>query len=262
MGMLKKFIPYTLGMLLVIASSCNIKAEPLSSEPPILPDKIVGDIGGSLFSSNLNIGSYGTQSMLLPYGFFDYERFAMRIDQVAVKTVPIAYGYLEFVGKIDINNYKVKSTINGESVNKGNPVPIGIGTFQETPIGAFFINAYYDFGKSQGNLLEFNYFGEIELPKKIIIYPQVGVERQSNSFANYYYSVTQGQSQILGYKTFNATSSVNPIAGFLLEVPVIDDWFLNLYGKRKWLGAGINDSPVLVRSFQDTIFLSLAYRFK
>ena len=50
--------------------------------------------------------------------------------------------------------------------------------------------------------------------------------------------------------------------GFLLEVPIIDDWYINIYGKRKWMGSGISNSPVMNRSFQDNLFMALAYRFK
>ena len=52
------------------------------------------------------------------------------------------------------------------------------------------------------------------------------------------------------------------MAGLMVEIPVVDSWYVNLYGKRKWLGNGINNSPVLNRPFQDNIFVALAYRFK
>jgi outer membrane protein len=230
--------------------------------PNGIPDRIVGDIGAAVYSTNLNIGSTGSQSMVLPYGFFDYQRFAMRIDQLAFKTVPVGFGFLEIVGKVDPDSFKVKSTINGQTINKGHQAPIGLGTFQDTPIGAFFLNAYHDFGQSKGNLLELNYFAEIELISKVVLYPQVGIERQSGSFANYFYGVTPGEAQITGYKAYTASGSNNPLAGFLLEIPVAEDWYVNLYGKRKWLGSGVNNSPVLTRSFQDTMFIALAYRFK
>jgi MipA family protein len=227
-----------------------------------IPDHIVGDIGVAVYSTNLHIGSYGTQTAPLPYGFFDYQRFAMRIDQLALKTVQMGYGHLELVGKLDYDTYKVKSIINGQTINKGYQVPIGIGTFQETPLGVFMLNAYHDFGPSSGNLLEFNYYGEIETVKQVVVYPQAGVERQTSQYANYYYGLTSAQAVQTGYAPYTASGSTNPFAGLLIEVPVIEDWYLNIYGKRKWLGSGVNNSPVLTRSFQDTMFVSLAYRFK
>ena len=252
-----------LGVVIFFTLSLPSHAEsPVLDSTKELPDRIIGDVGMAVYSTNLHIGSYGPQTTLLPYGFFDYQRFSMRIDQLALKTLPIGFGFLEVVGKVDPDTFKVKSTINGQTINKGYQIPMGLGTFQETPLGVFMINAYHDFGKSKGNLLELNYFGEIELPHKVVIYPQVGLERQSSSYANYYYSITPEQSQLTGYKTYTATGTNNPIGGFLLEIPVVDNWIINLYGKRKWLGSAVSNSPVLTRSFQDTVFLALAYRFK
>ena len=39
--------------------------------PDGLPDHIVGDIGAAVYSSNMHIGTEGTQSLVLPYAFFD-----------------------------------------------------------------------------------------------------------------------------------------------------------------------------------------------
>lgn len=227
-----------------------------------LPDHIVGDIGGAIYSTRLNIGNSGMQSVMLPYGFFDYQRFAMRIDQLAFKTIPMGFGYLEFVGKIDPDSYNIKSNINQKTISRGYQVPLGIGTFQETPIGAISINAYRDMGPSKGYLYDASYYGEVTLSNKVTVYPQLGIERQSKSYTNYYFGINAEQAQQTGYAVFQTNASNNPYAGLLLEVSVADNWYVNLYGKRKWLGADTNRSPILTRSFQDTVFTSLIYRFK
>jgi MipA family protein len=240
---------------------------PLSSSaaddvPDGLPDHIVGDIGVAVYTSNLHIGTEGTQSLVLPYAFFDYERFFVRIDEVGIKTFKMGYGYLEVIGKINLDSYKVKSPINGASINRSDPIPLGIGTFQETPIGGIFLNAYHDFGKSKGALYEFLYFAELETYKKVVVYPQVGVERQSSQYANYYYGISPGESNLTGYNAYTAPATTNLLAGLMVEIPVVDNWYINIYGKRKWMGNGVNNSPVMNRSFQDNIFAALAYRFK
>jgi outer membrane protein len=227
-----------------------------------LPDHIVGDIGAAVYSSNMHIGSEGVQSLALPYAFFDYKRFFARIDEVGIKTFKMGYGYFEVIGKIDLNSYKVKSPITGASINKSDPIPLGFGTYQETPIGGFFANAYHDFGKSNGALYELLYFAEVETFKKVVIYPEVGIERQSSQYANYYYGVSAGESNATGYKAYTAPATNNLLAGFMIEIPVVDNWYVNLYGRRKWMGSGVNNSPVMNRSFQDNIFAALAYRFK
>ncbi|OWS69924.1 MipA/OmpV family protein [Polynucleobacter campilacus] len=256
MKLLLKALPHLLIALLLTPLHA------VGDVPNSLPDHIVGDIGVAAYTSNLHIGAEGTQSLILPYAFFDYQRFFVRIDEVGIKTFKMGYGYLEIIGKINLDSYKVKSPFNGASINRSDPIPLGLGTFQETPIGGFFVNAYHDFGKSKGALYELLYFAELETYQKIVFYPQVGVERQSNQYANYYYGINPGESQLTGYSAYSVPATNNLLAGIMVEIPVIDSWYINVYGKRKWMGNGINNSPVMNRSFQDNLFVALAYRFK
>jgi outer membrane protein len=253
--------PLGLIAFLMIFAAC-IPAFAADDVPDGLPDHIVGNIGAAIYSSNLHIGTEGTQSFVLPYAFFDYQRFFARIDEVGIKTFKMGYGYFEIIGKINLDSYKVKSPINGNSINRSDPIPLGLGTFQETPIGGFFVNAYHDFGKSKGALYEFLYFAEIETYKKVTLYPQLGIERQSSQYANYYYGISPGESNLTGYAPYTAPATNNLLAGIVVEIPVIDNWYIDIYGKRKWMGGGINNSPVMNRSFQDTVFMALAYRFE
>jgi len=246
----------------LLAAMLSMPVYAMDDVPDGLPDHIVGDIGAAVYTSNLHIGTEGTQSLALPYAFFDYQRFFARIDEVGIKTFKMGYGYFEVIGKINLDTYKVKSPFNGTSINRSDPIPLGVGTFQETPIGGFFANAYHDFGKSKGALYELLYFAELETFKKIVIYPQVGIERQSSQYANYYYGINSGESVLTGYSAYTAPATNNLLAGIMIEIPVVDSWYFNIYGKRKWMGSGINNSPVMNRAFQDNIFMALAYRFK
>lgn len=249
-------------LLFIISIAFSFPCLSAEDLPDGIPNRLIGDIGGAVYTSNLHIGAEGTQSLILPYAFFDYQRFFTRIDQAGIKTVKMGYGYLEFAGKISFDSYKVKSTINSNTINKSDPIPLGVGTFQDTPIGGFFANAYYDFGKSKGALYELSYFGELEAIQKIVIYPQFGIERQSSKYANYYYGLSSGESIATGYQSYVASASTNLFAGMMIEVPVTEQWFINVYSRRKWMGSSINNSPVMNRPFQDMIFTALAYRFQ
>lgn len=244
------------------ASAISMSANSMDDIPDDLPDHVLGDVGLAMYTSNLHIGTEGMQSFALPYAFAEYKRAFIRIDEVGIKTFKMGYGSLEVIGKINLDNYKVKSPFNGNSINRSDPIPLGIGTFQETPIGGFFINAYHDFGKSKGALYEFSYFAELETFKKVVLYPQLGIERQSSQYANYYYGISPGESIQTGYAAYNAPATNNLLAGVMIEIPVVENWYVNIYGKRKWMGGGINNSPVMNRSFQDSVLMALAYRFK
>lgn len=248
-----------LGVLLLFLATASFAMDDI---PDGLPDHLVGDIGAATYASSMHIGTEGAQLLALPYAFFDYKRFFARIDEVGIKTFKMGYGYFEFVGKINLENYKVKSPINSNSINRSNPIPLGVGTLQETPVGAIFANVFQDFGKSQGALYELQYFAEVKTYKNIVVYPQFGIERQSSQYANYYYGINAGESNLTGYGTYTASATNNLMAGMMIEIPVMEDWYINIYGKRKWMGGGINNSPVMARPFQDNIFMALAYRFK
>ena len=113
---------FSIAALLMAAAICT-PAFALDDIPDALPDRIVGDIGAAVYTSNLHIGTEGTQSLVLPYAFFDYQRFFARIDEVGIKTFKMGYGYFEVIGKINLDTYKVKSSINGNSINRSDPIP-------------------------------------------------------------------------------------------------------------------------------------------
>lgn len=233
-----------------------------SDVPDGLPDHIVGDLGVGVYSSNMSIAANGTQTYVLPYAFFDYERFFARIDTFGFKTLKVGYGYLEVAGQVNLDNYNRKSAITGATFSKHDPVPIGVGTFQNTPIGGFFLHGYQDVDHSQGQLYEFSYFAQFETVAQINLYPMVGAEYLSQSYANYYYGVSPAASKTLGYSQYTVPGTTNLSAGIMIEVPIVDNWYFNLYGKRKFMGSGISNSPIMARSFQDTFIGSLVYQFK
>ena len=152
-----------------------------SDVPDGLPDHIVGDLGVALYSSNMSIGATGTQTYPLPYAFFDYERFFARIDTFGFKTFKMGYGYLEVAGQVNLDNYNRKSTITGATFSKLDPVPLGLGSFQETPIGGFFMYAFQDINRSQGQIYQLSYFAEFETIAHIKLYPLLGAEYLSQS---------------------------------------------------------------------------------
>jgi MipA family protein len=233
-----------------------------SDVPDGLPNHIVGDLGLAVYSSNMSIGATGTQTYALPYAFFDYERFFARIDTFGFKTFKMGYGYLEVAGQVNLDNYNRKSAITGATFSKLDPVPVGLGTFQETPIGGFFIYAFQDINRSQGQLYELSYFAEFETVAHVKLYPLLGAEYLTQPFANYYYGVTAKASQTLGYSQYTVPATTNYVAGLMIEVPIVDDWYFNVFGKRKFMGSGISNSPIMVNPYQDSLIASLVYRFK
>lgn len=102
------------------------------------PDHISGDLGLGVFNTPRNYLGKSRQTNVLPYAYFDYQRFFARLDTFGVKTFKIGDGYLELAGRVNFDGIDAQNGINKRS----NSVPLGIGTYQETPFGAFFLNAF------------------------------------------------------------------------------------------------------------------------
>lgn len=140
-------------------------------------------------------------------------------------------------------------------------IPLGVGTFQETPIGAFFLNAFHDVNKSNGNLFEAIYVGEIET-LRVTFYPQVGAEYLSAQYMRYFYGVSAQEASASFYSAYQPGGSFNPFVGMLIDTRLTENWHLNFYLRHKWLSSQIRNSPIVERSTTDTAFVSLSYRFK
>ncbi len=244
----------TAALLLSAAPSVKAQAEPLNY-------RLTGDVGGAVYSTQGIIRSKGSDNSVLPYGFFDYGRFFARVDTFGFKTVPLGYGYLELVGRVSQEGWKANTAALSGLNNRDTPIPLGIGTFQRTPYGAFIFNAFFDAGKSRGALVEATYAAEFKLGA-VSFYPQVGLEHRSAKFTNYLYGVTPAESLASGYAAYNAGASTIPVLGLAADVPLNDSWVVNMQLRQKWLDSSITNSPLVSRKGQSSGYIGLSYRFK
>ncbi|MES2189859.1 MAG: MipA/OmpV family protein [Pseudomonadota bacterium] len=244
----------TAAAMLLGTSAVHAQAAPLT-------DRLVGDVGGAVYSAQGIIRSKGSDSNLLPYGFFDYGRFFARVDTFGVKTLPIGYGYLELVGRVSQDGWRANTAALNGLTNRDTPIPLGIGTFQQTPYGAFIFNAFFDSGKSRGSLIEATYAAEFKLGN-VSFYPQIGLERRSAKYTNYLYGVTPAETLASGYATYNAGASTIPVLALAADVPLNGLWVLNMQLREKWLDSAITNSPLASRKMQASGYVALSYRFK
>ncbi|MFL9927566.1 MipA/OmpV family protein [Herbaspirillum lusitanum] len=221
------------------------------------PDHIKGDLGAGVFRLDRNVVTKSDHTTVLPYAYFDYGRFFARLDTFGIKTVKLGAGYLELAARVNFEGIK---DIRGLS-DRSNPIPIGIGTLQETPYGAFFLNAFYDVNKSHGTLLEAIYAAQFDVGP-VSIYPQVGIERRSGSYNNYFFGISQSEAGASGYREYHAGASTSPMLGLSAQMPINDKWNLNFTWRRKWLGSAVADSPIVKRSTENMALLAVSYNFK
>ncbi|MGS0744088.1 MipA/OmpV family protein [Glaciimonas sp. GG7] len=251
------------GLMSMACMSAALAQEANTVVSEELPNRLVGDVGVGMYQSPSEIHDKRTANYTLPYVYADYGRFFSRIDTIGFKTFKMGYGYFELAKQINFDGFKASNApyLHGLQ-NRKDANPLGVGTYQETPVGAFFLNAFYDANKSHGTLLEAIYAGEIKAGS-ISFYPQIGAEYRNANYVNYFYGVTQAESAANGHiKPWQGGSAINPLVALQIEIPLNDKWVVNLYGRYKWFGQSIRNSPLVDRDGLQLCFVSLAYRFK
>lgn len=225
-------------------------------------NRLQGDLGLFANATSSPINGIGSSTSLLPYAYFEYGRLFGRIDTFGIKTMPLGYGHLELVGQIRQDGYQTANHVELTGIaERDNSLPMGFGTFQLTPLGGVFLYALHDTNRSHGNIYQAFYVVKIALGE-LTLYPQLGIEHLSSDYNRYYYGVAAGESALSGYLRYEPAAATNSLLSVLLEIPIGNGWFTNIYLRRKWLGDAVTESPLVSDAFEDNGFVSVAYRFK
>jgi outer membrane protein len=253
------FMSLPLAFALALFATTALAQEKLAEGD--LSERMKGDAGAAIYASTNPVTSDGTTLVAVPYFYFDYGRFFARFDTFGFKTLPLGYGHLEVVGRINLDGYSTdNATLRGLDARQ-NSVPLGIGTFQETPIGGFFLNAFYDANQSGSRLYEVIYASEFEVGSSTV-YPMLGIEHFSRRYTQYFYGVSPAEAGRSRFPAYAPKATTTPMLGFVWEAPVAGDWMMSLYALRRWLGPAIRNSPLVNTRLQDEAFIALSYRYK
>ena len=246
-------LPQLLFCLTGICSAAQLHAQ------TALPDHLVGGLGGAVYGTSSTTSRHGVAPSVLPYAYLDYERLFVRVDTLGVKTLPIGAGYLELVGRVSLEG--VHGTPSGNfGGRRSNPLPLGIGTFQETSAGGFFLYGFYD-PRSGGALLEATYAAEIPL-RGVTLYPQVGIEHRTIRYVRHLYGISVHDAAAAGGSAYKPDGATTPVLSLAADIPVAGPWALNLQVRRTWSSQTIRNSPLYVQGRQDSGFIAISYSFK
>lgn len=255
---LRHLPPLALAAFICCAHGQQIEAA--ATDDP-LPMRLVGDVGIGIDNAPPVARGQTHALSAVPYANFDYGRVFARIDTFGVRTLPAGYGYLELVGKFNEDGYTPTRTALGGFDHRKTSVPLGLGTLQVTPVGAFFVNLFRDVDRSKGNLADLIYAAEIDTGP-LAIYPQAGVEYQSSAYTRYFYGVSGDESRRSGVAAYQPRAASNPFLALFVEAHVSGNWYVNANLRRTWLGSAVADSPLVPRHTVDTGLVAVSYRFK
>jgi outer membrane protein len=213
---------------------------------------LIGDVGVASYRTPAITRSNQKNDAVLPYVYADYGNWYARVDTFGYKMTPIGAGHVEIATRISFEDYQ---PINAGIDRRSRPKPLGLGTFQETPYGAFFLYAFRDV-TSDGTLLDASYAAEFVVGN-FHFYPQLGVEQRSQKYVGKLYGVDATEAQRSGLTAYSPKSSTSPNAAIAAEYPFADHLKLTVQVRKRYLDKAIQDSPLVNAKQQTSGFVAV-----
>ena len=206
-----------------------------------------GDLGLGIERTQASAPGASARTWALPYAYGELGPLFVREDTFGAKLVRVGWGALEVVGRVSTEG----SDGDGPKLaHRRNPRPMGFGTFQETPWGGLFFDAFAD-TVSGGTLLEVSYAAELPLGP-VNLYPQVGVTHRSARYVAHLY----------GEAAYLPGASTTPEVQISSELPLTDNWVLLAHAQYELFDRAIRDSPRVATNSRFSALIVLAWRFK
>ena len=207
------------------------------------PSHYAGDLGLGVERTQASAPGASARTWALPYAYGDFGPLFVREDTFGAKLVPVGWGALEVVGRVSIEG----ADADGPGVaHRTNPRPVGLGTFQETPWGGVFVDAFVD-TVSGGTLLEASYAAEVPIGP-VTLYPQVGINRRSARYDAHLYDVH--------------AASTTPMLQLSAELPIAGAWVALAHVQWEPFGDAVRASPRVDARSRASALVALAWRFK
>ena len=203
----------------------------------------VGDLGLGVQRTQASAPGASARTWALPYAYGDLGPLFVREDTFGAKLLPVGWGALEVVGRVSTEG----SDGDGPGLaHRTNPRPLGLGTFQETPWGGVFADAFVD-TVSGGTLLEASYAAELPVGP-MTLYPQAGVTRRSARYEAHLYDVH--------------AASTAPLLQLSGELPIARTWVALAHVQWEPFDRAVRASARVDARSRASALVAIAWRFK
>jgi len=223
------------------------------------PDHFVGEAGGMLVGAQPVVQGASGSVTALPYVYGDWGRFYARVDTLGVKTLPMGEGHLELAARVSTEGFKASQSDFVSAGDRTAPLPVGVGTFQRTPLGGIFAYAFHD-PHSGGQLLEMTWAARADFGA-VTLYPQLGIEHRSSAYVQHLYGVSSAQAHG-SLQAYRAPASTVPVASLNASVPLSGPWALQLQTRYRGWDRAVRQSPLVDRSSQLSGYVALTHTWK
>jgi outer membrane protein len=203
----------------------------------------VGDLGLGVERTQASAPGASARTWALPYAYGDLGPLFVREDTFGAKLAPLGWGSLEVVGRVSTEG----SDADGPGfAHRSNPRPVGLGTFQETPWGGVFVDAFVD-TVSGGTLLEASYAAEVPAGPAAL-YPQAGLTRRSARYEAHLHDVR--------------AASTTPVLQLSGELPIAGAWVALAHVQWEPFDDAVRASPRVDARSRTSALFALAWRFR
>lgn len=218
-----------------------------------------GDLGGMVAHSSALASGASGKSSALPYVYGDWGRVYGRVDTFGVRTLPLGQGHLELAARISTEGVDAARTAYPAMGDRQTPTPVGLGTFQRTPVGGVFAYLMHE-PQSGGQFAELTWATRLALGS-VSLFPQLGLQYRSAAYVNHLYGLTTTQATATGLSVYQAGGSLLPQAALHMTLPLSGPWALQAQVRYRWLDRAIHDSPLVEGRSQSSGLLALTYTF-
>lgn len=214
-----------------------------------------GDVGAMVAGTGALVRGAPASTSVLPYIYGDWGRFYGRVDTFGLRTVALGQGHLELAARVSTEGFEGRKTAFPALGDRASPLPLGLGTFQLTPLGGVFAYLMHE-PRSGGQFAELNWAAKTQWGS-VTLYPQLGVQYRSAAYVAHLYGVSAAEAAATGLARWQPGASWTPMATVQATLPLGGPWSLQAVLRQRWLDGAVADSPLVKARSQASGLLAL-----
>ncbi|MGI9340345.1 MAG: MipA/OmpV family protein [Psychrobacter sp.] len=260
----------TRAMLSTLTATALLSVSSMSSAIPFLNKNLPTDKDAEL-SVGVNAmavkSAYdledSTEMRVLPGVFYDNNRIYARGAQAGAYLINDGVNQLSAYAQLAGNWFDpddANGALQGLDERKISAAA-GITYLRRTPVGGFRIQAATDvLDRSGGNTARLTYLARIT-KNKLTVYPSIGFEYHDDDYNEYYYGVSDEESEKTDVAAYKSNSSLNPYINVSANYDFNERWAGFFNQSLSYLPNEQYDSPMVDSRTDATTTLGLLYKF-
>lgn len=200
---------------------------------------------------------------VLPGVFYDNNRVYARGAQAGAYLINDGSNQLSAYAQLSGSEFDpddARGALKGLDKRKAS-ADAGLTYLRRTPIGGFRAQIATDvLDHSGGNSARLTYLAKIT-KDKLTVYPSIGFEYHDTDYNEYYYGVTDKESEKTGVAAYTSNSSLNPYINISANYDFNERWAGFANQSLSYLPNEQYDSPMVDSRTDSTTTLGLLYKF-